>query len=258
MLKLHAKQSGTGRDLILLHGLFGSLENLGAIQRQLSERFRTHALDLRNHGRSPHAPSMSYACQARDVLKYLDDQGLEHADLLGHSMGGKVAMTFALQYPDRCRRIVVADIAPVHYPPHHNEIFEGLSKLDPAQIRSRQEADQALQPYVPEVAVRQFLLKNLIRSGDGAFRWRLNLDVIMKDYESIMQGQHAEHPFHGPVLFLKGGISRYIQPGHRDTVLKLFPKASLREIPGTDHWLHAEKPELFSRLVLRFLEDGET
>ncbi|WP_111493854.1 alpha/beta fold hydrolase [Marinobacter bohaiensis] len=255
-LDLHHRVVGEGDPLIVLHGLFGSLENLGGITQRLSDRWQIHALDLRNHGRSPHTDAMGYPAMADDVKRYMDSAGLATASVLGHSMGGKTAMELALAHPDRIDRLIVADIAPVDYPPHHDAIIDGLSGLDLTAIASRGAADKALAEAVPEAPVRQFLLKNLVRDADGGFTWRLNLDVIERHYDQIAAGPSAEGPFEGPTLFIKGGDSGYIQTQHQDIVARLFPQASLRIIPGTGHWLHAEKPDLFANLCSRFL-DGE-
>lgn len=255
-LDLHHRVVGEGDPLIVLHGLFGSLENLGGVTQRLAEDWEIHALDLRNHGRSPHADAMDYPTMADDVLRYMDRQKLDRASILGHSMGGKTAMEIALAHPERVDRLIVADIAPVDYPAHHDEIIDGLTGLDLGSLKSRGAADKALADKVPEAAVRQFLLKNLVRADDGGFRWRLNLDAIERHYDEITAGQTAEGPFEGPTLFIKGGDSDYIQDAHRATVSRLFPAAQLRIIPGTGHWLHAEKADLFANLCRRFL-DGE-
>ena len=239
--------------VILLHGLFGSLENLGVVARRLALGWQVHSVDLRNHGRSPHADSMTYTEMAGDVRAYMDEHGLASAILIGHSMGGKVAMRLALDYPDRVERLVVADIAPVTYEPHHGRILEGMRALDTARLKSRTEADKALAAYVDEPPVRQFLLKNLVKRDQGGFAWRLNIDAIESNYASILAGQESDQPYRGPVLFIKGGASDYIQERHRAQVARLFPGAALRVIPGTGHWLHAEKPDVFTTLCERFL-----
>ncbi|MBU6951109.1 alpha/beta fold hydrolase [Hahella sp. HN01] len=266
MLQLHHRVQGNTQEsagdkapLVLIHGLFGSMENLGGIARLLADNFVIHSLDMRNHGRSPHAQMMDYSLMAADVIRYMDNAGIEKAHLLGHSMGGKTAMQIALEYPQRVEKLIVADIAPVAYPPHHKDILAGLTALDPASLSSRQEADELVKPYVPELPVRQFLLKNLQKGVDGRFSWRMNLPAIQQNYMNIMAGQDAQQPFPGPVLFVKGGNSDYIQPKHREHIARLFPAAGLRVIPHTGHWLHAEKPELFARVAERFLmnEDSE-
>lgn len=257
---LNHRISGEGSPLILLHGLFGSLDNLGGIARRLQDQWQIHALDQRNHGGSPHTEEMNYPLMAEDVLAYMDAQGLEKASVIGHSMGGKTAMQLALTAPERVDRIVVADIAPVSYHPRHDIVLEGLAAVDLNSIRSRQDADEMLADFVGEPGVRQFLLKNLVRVADaerenypGPYRWRLNLPVIEKCYPELARAPEGQSPFQGPVLFIKGADSAYIQEKHRDDIRRLFPSADLRIINGTGHWLHAEKPDSFAALCRRFL-----
>ncbi len=253
-MKLHSKQQGHGEDVITLHGLFGSLENLGMISRGLAPSFRMHGLDLRNHGRSPHAEAMNYRLMAEDVLTYMDDYGVENAHLIGHSMGGKVAMTLASLAPQRVNRLAVIDIAPVTYhTSRHNAILQGLSAMPLASLTSRNEADQFLAAYVPELAVRQFLLKNLYRTEHGSFAWRMYLSAIINHYQDIMDGQQGDRPFAGPTLFIKGETSDYILPEYKEQMLALFPAATELVIPGVGHWVHAQKPELVVDTLAKFL-----
>ena len=257
---LNYRITGEGSPLILLHGLFGSLDNLGGIARRLEDQWQIHALDERNHGSSPHTETMDYPAMAKDVIAYMDSQGIEKASLLGHSMGGKVAMQVALQAPERVDKLIVADIAPVSYKPRHDAILEGLTGIDLTGVRSRQDADKLMAGFVGEPGVRQFLLKNLERipreqqeEGAATFRWRLNLPVIDACYENLARAPEGEGPFPGPVLFLKGADSAYIQEKHRDDIQRLFPQAQLRIIQDTGHWLHAEKADTFAALCRRFL-----
>ena len=253
-MKLHAKQQGQGADIISLHGLFGSQENLGILNRGLAEQFRVHGLDLRNHGRSPHDETMNYRVMAEDVLEYMDDQQLECTNIVGHSMGGKIAMTLALLAPKRIKKLAVIDISPVTYPNRrHDSILDGLSSIPLTTVKSRSEADQLLAKYEPQKDIRQFLLKNLYRDERGAYDWRINLGAIITNYESILEGQHSANGFDGETLFIKGGESDYILPEHRQEVLSLFPAAAMKVIPNTGHWVHAQKPELVTRTLLRFL-----
>ena len=253
MLKLHAKVAGKGEPIILLHGLFGSLENLGGIARLLSKSFEVHSLDLRNHGRSPHHQQMHYASLAADVEHYMNSVNLDKVHILGHSMGGKTGMQLALDFPERVNKLIVADIAPVQYGRHHDDVFQGLQRIDPSQLKSRQQADELIRKDVPEIAVRQFLLKNLVKHGAGSFGWRMNLSAIKDNYIHIIAGQHHERAFAGKVLFIKGGASDYIKPQYKEHTIKLFPKAEIRVIPNTGHWLHAEKPDVFTAICKRFL-----
>lgn len=260
-VRLHRRITGEGQPLLLLHGLFGSLENLGGVNQRLQDGWEIHGLDLRNHGRSPHTDTMDYPAMAEDVIAYMDEQGLDRVCLLGHSMGGKTAMQVALSYPERVEKVIVADIAPVTYHPRHDAILEGMKSLDLSSVSTRGEADAALQDFVETPEVRMFLLKNLVRVPDeekadnpDVFRWRLNLPVIEACYQNLADAPEGEGPFEGPVLFIKGADSAYIQRKHRDRIDTLFPGARIEEIEGTDHWLHAEKPDEFARLCREFLE----
>jgi len=257
---LNHRISGAGEPLVLLHGLFGSLDNLGGIARRLEDQWQIHGLDLRNHGGSPHTETMDYPAMAADVIAYLDSQGVQQANILGHSMGGKVAMQLALSYPDRVRSVIVADIAPVTYPPRHDAVLEGMKNLSLDGVDSRKQADAALAGYVELAGVRQFLLKNLERipdeqpSSEGeVFRWRLNLPVIDACYQNLAAAPDGQAPYQGPVLFIKGADSAYIQEKHRGAIKNLFPNAELKVIEGTGHWLHAEKADTFAALCRRFL-----
>ncbi len=253
---LHRSRSGDGeRPVVLLHGLFGSASNLGALARALAPAFAVYSADLRNHGASPHADSMALPLMARDLLRLFDDEGLQQADIVGHSLGGKVAMQFALAFPDRCRRLVVADIAPVPSRPGHQGIFDALLSIDLRALKNRGEADSLLARALPETGVRQFLLKNLSRDANGGWRWKMNLDVLIDDYDEILAAPEGE-PFSGPTLFLKGELSEYINADARPVMRRLFPDHQLETITGTGHWLHAEKPAAFNHFVLTFLQES--
>ncbi len=246
--------AGSAPAVILLHGLFGSLSNLSLAAKALSHDCTCYQLDLRNHGLSPHSPEMSYSAMAEDVIEFMDDQKLAQAHLLGHSMGGKVAMQIALSYPERVNKLVVADIAPVNYPKRRNPAIEGLKALSKNTLESRQQADQILARFIEEKQVRAFLLKNLYRDTSGHYRLRLNLSAIDTHYQSISETLTGT-PFSGPTLFLKGSHSSYIQQQHKEAILTLFPNAKVKVISGTGHWLHSEKPDTFNRLVKQFINN---
>lgn len=253
MLSLNFQRIGTGPTLLILHGLFGSLDNWGSVTRQLAEHFDVISVDLRNHGRSEHAKPHSYPAMCQDVIDLLSQLKLSRVLLMGHSMGGKVAMQLALQAPSLIERLIVVDIAPVHYPRHHDDVFRGLEQLDLTQLTSRSQADQQLQPYIEDGSVRLFLLKNLYRNESGQFAWRFNLTVLREDYDQISQAPSGS-PYQGPTLFIKGERSAYITAEYRDAIIQLFPQAGYKVIQDAGHWPHAEKPELFLRIVNRFLQ----
>ena len=256
-MKLNAKHYGhAGHPILILHGLFGSLANWNWHCKQLSEHYSVYALDLRNHGNSPHSDIMDYPSMAADVLAFMDEHGLEQVALLGHSMGGKVAMQLALEHPQRVSHLLVADIAPVDYPASrggHDDVFAGLEAIDLHTVGSRSEADRIMADHVDKEAVRKFLLANLVKSGPGSFQWRFNLESLRKNYDLLRVKPHSKQPFTNPTLFIKGSDSRYIGEEHRDAIMEIFPNAELKIIMGAGHWLHADKPPTFNKVVTDFL-----
>jgi len=253
-MELHYHRTGHGPTLLILHGLFGTWENWGFQVKKLSEKFDIIAADLRNHGSSPHHDNISYHLMAEDVIELMDRLGVEQASILGHSMGGKVAMQLALDHPQRVEKLIVADIAPVEYPPHHEDVFAGLLDVDLDAVTSRAEADQQLARHIDSAGVRAFLLKNLQRGKQGGFDWKMNVAALHNEYRHIAAAP-AEGQYPGPVLFIKGGDSDYLLPEHADAIKSRFPNAGYKVIEGVGHWLHAEKPAAFNRLVERFLTE---
>ncbi|TRX56583.1 alpha/beta fold hydrolase [Thalassomonas sp. M1454] len=243
---------GEGSPVLLIHGLFGSLENLNMVARELETSYQVISVDVRNHGSSFHHKSMDYNDLATDIFALLDHLEIEKIAVLGHSMGGKIAMQCALTSPQRIDKLIVADIAPVLYPPHHNQIIEGLLSIDLSGISNRQDADKQLAKYVSEPGVRQFLLKNLVK-GEQGFFWRANINAVNEDYQNIAKGQVSSTPYLGDTLFIKGSNSTYILAEHKPTIAQLFPNSKGRIIQGTGHWLHAEKPAAFNKIVKDFL-----
>jgi esterase len=252
-MPLHFASYGQGHPLLILHGLFGSLENWRTLSKVFSQSYHVFALDQRNHGHSPHSDVFNYHVMAEDLKEFLQYQGLSSTHLLGHSLGGKTAMQFALTYPEKVDTLIVVDIAPKAYPPGHDDIFAALFSLDAQDFRSRQEADAALAKHLPDLALRQFLLKNLERTATGGFRWRINLEAIHTNYPEILKSVAGTGQFHHPTLFIRGGNSQYIDSEDMPTIRTIFPQAQLVTIPNAGHWLHAEAPQAFAELVLNFL-----
>jgi esterase len=247
-----------GEPVILIHGLFGSLDNLGVIARQLSDSYCIYALDLPNHGRSSHVQGMTLENTAHTIVTWMAEQGLQRAHFLGHSLGGKVAMEIALRYPEKVKQLIVADISPIAYPRRHHNVFDAFRSVDLASMTTRKEADSAMQVHVQESSVRSFLLKNLEKNSDGRWCWRMNLDGLIDDYDQLIGANTSDTLcFTGHVLFLKGELSPYILPSHRETIISLFPHACVKVIGDTHHWLHAEKPSVFVSIVRRFLASPE-
>ena len=257
---LHYLDQGAGpATLVILHGLFGTLDNWQTLARRWAEEagLRVLSVDLRNHGRSFHAPEHSYQLMAADVLALFDHLGLEAAQtsLLGHSMGGKVAMRLALDAPERLARLLVLDIAPRFSDmQHQDDILAGLYAVDLATLGSRQEADAALARHIPQVGVRQFLLKNLYRREDNSFAWRINLPGLAASLAAIGEETTAPQPFLKPTLFVRGGKSNYITAEDKlYGIPALFPNSQVETVLDAGHWLHAEKPEEVFQLVRDFV-----
>lgn len=247
---LNFRVIGEGKPLVLLHGLFGSLENLGGIARRLAEHFCVYSVDLPNHGRSAHISGATLAVMAGQVLAWMDSEGLSSVYLLGHSLGGKVAMEVALSEPSRVARLAVLDISPVAYPPRHDDVFAGLRAIDLQTLGRRQDADGILAEYVAEAAVRTFLLKNLVKDAKG-FTWRVNLTDIEQHYSDLIRGNRVG-VYPDSVLFIKGDKSDYITAEHSGEILSRFPAAQFKVVTNADHWLHAEKPEVVAGIIKRF------
>ena len=252
-MQLYFKSSGQGRAVILLHGLFGASDNWFHISQRLAEKFHVFAVDQRNHGQSPHSPEMDYSLMAADLGEFMTARGLETACVIGHSMGGKTAMQFALQFPGRVEKLIVSDMAPRAYTPAHDRIFTALLALDLPAYQSRQQIEDALAPEIPNLVLRRFLLKNLGRDAENHFFWKINLQGIADNYPRLGEEISASAPFAGPTLFIRGGRSDYIRAGDETLIHELFPQSEIRTIAGASHWLHADKPEEFLRLVLDFL-----
>lgn len=253
MKQLHFTTLGAGEPLLLLHGLLGSHQNLLPASRQFAEHFQVFAIDQRNHGHSPHHDEMNYPAMADDIARFMDTHGLASAHVLGHSMGGKTAMQFALNHADRVRKLIVVDMAPRAYGPRFANLLQALRELHPERFTTRHEADVALAPRVPEASLRQFLLKNLKHDGQGGFCWRIHLEAIADNYDHLRQAIHATAPFTGKTLFLLGGNSDYVTETDQNAIKELFAEVRFESIPGAGHWVHAEKPMEFTKAVLSFL-----
>lgn len=244
---------GSLPPLLIVHGLFGSARNWGAIQRRLAEDRRVMAIDQRNHGQSPWAPTQTYADMAGDLAEVIESEGVP-CDVVGHSMGGKAAMMLALTRPDLVNRLVVADIAPVAYGHSNRHLVRAMEGLDLTGLSQRGEADRRLEPLVPDPGTRAFLLQSLDLK-DNPPRWRLNLPVLDAEMDKIVGWPDGvTGSYDGPTLFLSGALSDYVRPNHREAIKALFPRAVLAKLPGAGHWLHADKPREFEAAVRAFLK----
>ncbi|MBL4820144.1 MAG: alpha/beta fold hydrolase [Gammaproteobacteria bacterium] len=261
-MKLNFRQySEQGDPLVILHGLFGSLKNWNFHARELASQFAVYSLDLRNHGDSPHENSMTYPVMAEDVLEFLDAREIRQAHILGHSMGGKVAMQLALDQPRRVNKLLVVDIAPVRYEKNrgdHEDVFLGLAAVEPETLASRAEADEVLGRFIDEPEVRQFLLSSLVHNKSGGYRWRFNLTALKSNYDNLRDKPDADKPCEGDVLFVKGALSNYIQEQDRKEIMALFPAAKVKIVMGAGHWVHAQKPQVFNKIAREyFMAQGQ-
>lgn len=267
-MKLFFRELGQGdNNLIILHGLYGSSDNWLSIARQLEDAFRIFLVDQRNHGQSPHDREMNYSLMADDIKEFMQQQKLAKAIIMGHSMGGKTAMLFALKYPLLVDKLVILDIAPKHYSKHtnfakitgdHRTIIDALLAINPAEHNSRSSVSKALKNGVPNNMVRSFLLKNIGRDSDKKLRWKLNIQAISDNLDKIMDGvpefeAATEFPEERTVVVIRGTNSPYVQDEDIQQIRKYFPSAQLADIPDAGHWLHAEQPELFIKTLRYFL-----
>lgn len=251
-MKLFSRQLGEGDPMIILHGLFGSSDNWLTQAKLIANHYKVYTVDLRNHGQSPHSDDFDYSAMVKDLEEFVDTNGLQAPIMIGHSMGGKAAMNFALAHPDKLLKLIVVDIAPKAYNLEHYTIAEGLKAIPLDKISSRNEADETLSQHVPEPGVRQFLLKNLQRKSSGGFSWKINLPVITDKLANIGVDLQFTGSFEKPTLFIRGSKSKYIADTDWQRITEIFPKAEL-ETMDTGHWVQAEKPEEFADTVMRWL-----
>lgn len=251
-MKLFFRKSGHGKPLIILHGLFGSSDNWYTLAKTFAQRYTVYVVDQRNHGQSPHRGEMNYGVLAEDLHDFVIQEKLEKPDIIGHSMGGKAAMNYVVKYPRGVNKLIVVDIVPKQYPVHHDAILDGLHDIPLQTIASRGEADKRLAAFVPELEVRQFLLKNLARSTEGRFEWKINLPAIDQNIEALGQGMIYSGKHDGPCLFIRGKKSNYYAAGDEAIIKNIFPNAEFLTM-DTGHWVQAEKPDEFGREVLTYL-----
>ncbi len=254
-MKLNYKQvSSEGQPLVVLHGVFGSLDNWATVSKEIADAgYAVYLLDQRNHGRSPHSDEFTQEAMAADLAEFIEEHSLQNPVLVGHSMGGKTVMRYAMEYPDTYDKLVIVDIAPRYYPPHHKSLLEGLNALPLVKIENRQQADELFSAHEPNVGVRQFLLKNLYRTAEGTFAWRFNLPVLTAQIEQVGEAIPKLRSVPESTLFMRGALSPYIKDEDREAIEDLFPNAEIVTIPKAGHWVHAEKPKEFVAALTEFL-----
>ena len=255
MIDLHSVVLGEGQPFLILHGFLGMGDNWKSLGNKFSEAgFQVHLIDLRNHGKSPHSEEMDYEVMAQDIKDYCEKKELQNIILLGHSMGGKVAMKAAGDFPDLIEKLIVVDIAPKYYGPHHQQILDGLTALDQENFSSRGEAEDFLSKFVEDEGTKLFLLKNLYWKSKGKLALRLNLPVLKENYDKVSIALSPGLRYQKSTLFIKGGKSGYIKEEDTDLIKLHFPEATITEIPGAGHWVHAEKMKEFYKAVINFVE----
>ena len=245
---------GQGAPLIILHGLFGSSDNWQSFAKSIADQYQVITIDIRNHGNSSHVDDFDFDLIHHDLIETLNYIGIDRYDMMGHSMGGKAAMVHALHCRDQVKKLIIIDIAPKAYPPHHEIYFNVMRSMDFDLISNRMQADAWMQKDIADLAVRQFLLKNLIRDENNRFKWKFNLESLYKHYDEINVELKSEHPFTRPTLFIKGERSEYIKTNDESLIHDLFPHAEIITIMNAGHWVHADQPIRLKEVVLDFLK----
>jgi len=253
-MKLHYQDSGEGHPLIIIHGLFGSADNWRSMAKYFSRFYRVISVDLRNHGRSPHSDMQDFASMAADIEQLCGDLGLHKVHVLGHSLGGKVAMQFAAEQPAWVEKLVVVDISPRRYFSEHTPLMDAMLALDLKKLDSRSAVDAALADKVTDKSVRQFLLMNL-QSGDEGLYWRINLPALKANYQQLMAPVCENATVSANSLFVYGSLSEYVTDEDRALIRQQFPQAQFQAIEKAGHWVHAERPQQFKQIVEDFLND---
>ncbi len=253
---LNSLKIGSGPPMIILHGLFGMLDNWKSVARKLEQQFTVYIVDQRNHGKSAHTDDHSYKLMADDLKEFFEQHHIGPAVIIGHSMGGKTAMQFAIDYPVMVSKLIIVDMGVKRYPGGHDNIFDTLFSIDLTQIHYRADAEKILLDRIREFAVRQFLLKNLSRHADGSYTWKFNLQALYQNYESgILAPVTGDHPFTGQALFIRGSKSAYILNEDWDQIQLLFPESTLYTVQNAGHWVHADQPDELLRAINSFLSN---
>jgi esterase len=252
-MKLFYRKKGSGSPLIIIHGLLGSSDNWVTISKSFAEHFSVFMIDLRNHGRSAHSEEFSVNAMMNDLLEFMKDQQLNSAAILGHSLGGWVAMNFAIRFPEKVDKLIVVDFAPKKYQNNLIGFLKWLLNWDISRIKSLREADQQLEEILKEPAVRGFIMKNLKRNKKGGFEWKPNLKAIYDNLNQVSGFLNENQIFGKPALFIRGGNSDYINPPDESLIKEHFPNVTIRTISGAGHWVHADNPDEFVRVVNQFL-----
>lgn len=251
---LYSQKFGEGKPIVILHGFLGSSDNWRHISKTYFNDYTVHLLDLRNHGQSFQSPIFTYKAMSNDVEDYIKEKNLRDIVLIGHSMGGKVAMQLATQIKT-ITKLIIVDIAPKTYQPHHDDVLAALKHADFSEKKTITECNQELENYIQDQSVRQFLIKNLQRNNEKIFEWKINTDYLITNYSNILTTPIIQSSISIPTLFIKGGQSSYIEKKDEALIQQQFNNVKLKTINGVGHWVQAEKPDLFSHAVLEFINE---
>lgn len=252
-MRLHTQISGKGKPIIILHGFLGMGDNWKSISKKLSESFEVHLPDIRNHGKSDHHSSFNYDVMVDDMVEYFNTHQIKDAILIGHSMGGKIAMQFAAQNPKMVSQLIVVDISPKIYHPHHDHILKSLKLLKSQKLTSRKEADDVLKENIKEPGIRLFLMKNLKREENNTLTVKSNVDAFIQNRKEIGKALPKSCFYSGPTLFIKGEKSFYIREKDKDLISRHFPNSQIVSVENAGHWVHAENPDMFLKTTLDFI-----
>lgn len=256
-MNLNNKILGSGPPLIILHGLFGMLDNWRTVANLLEDKFQCILVDLRNHGRSPHLEEMNYQIMADDLLELINALNIPSAIFIGHSMGGKVAMQFAFDHPEKVEKLIVVDISPKKYDRHHDHVIEAIESIDPSRLEKRSDAEKSLIKYLgSDQTTIQFLLKNLKRIPEGGFEWKANMPILIDHYDSLMERVDSWAGFTKPTLFIRGEKSDSVKDEDWADIQRLFADSQLVTISGAGHWVHADQPKAITEAILTFTGPG--
>ncbi len=254
-MKLFFREFGAGQPVIILHGLFGQSDNWVTVGRRIADQFQVFIPDQRNHGQSPHTTIHSFPAMADDLAEFIEEHAIENPILIGHSMGGKVAMTYALENPGKVKKLVVIDISPRKYPERttHTQVISEMMSIDLDNISTRTEVEKILGSRISDTRIRMFILKNLYYKIHGKLAWRLNLEAINQSMDLLFDGISSENKYTGPTLFIRGGKSDYVPDADIPLIKSMFPEAFIKTISGATHWVHADAPEELCYLLSGFL-----
>ncbi len=256
-MQLYSRELGEGtQPIIILHGLFGSSDNWLTFSKLFADTYKLFLLDQRNHGRSPWDEEFNYSVMADDLLEYITHHRIVDPIIVGHSMGGKTAMKFASKYPDLLKKLVVVDIGPKYYKPHHQRYLAALNALDLNTVNNRTEAEEKITQFIPEIDIKQFLLKNLYRTDEGNFAWRMNLENITKNIDNIGEGLDANSKFRKSTLFVRGGKSDYITEDDLIMIKWMYPASKVETILDAGHWVQAERPQELATVLSHFFTES--